>query len=292
MDVGLFVPLANPFATPDFLNRLGGAAEERGFHSVWVAEHIVLFDDYSSRYPYAADGRIPAGGESGLLEPFTTLAFLAGCTSTIRLGTGICLVPQRNPVYTAKEVANVDWLSGGRLDFGVGIGWLAEEFQAVAAPFADRGDRCRAYLEVMRRLWVDPLSSYEGELYRLPACRHYPKPVQAPHPPIHFGGESDAALRRVAALGQAWYGFNLLPEEVPERLSKLDKLLAARERLRAEIEVSVCPYLRPMGDGAVQRYAEAGVDQLIVLAFAADPDALARRLDELASGVLEPAMKL
>jgi probable F420-dependent oxidoreductase len=290
--VGLFVPLANPFATPDFLVRLASSAEEHGFHSIWVAEHIVLFDDYASRYPYAPDGRIPAGGESGLLEPFTTLAFLAACTTTIRLGTGICLVPQRNPVYTAKDVANLDWLSDGRLDFGVGVGWLAEEFEAVGAPYADRGERCRAYLEVMRRLWIDAVSTYEGEFYRLPACRHYPKPVQAPHPPIHFGGESDAALRRVADLGQGWYGFNLLPEEIPERLSKLDALLAARGRRRDEIKVSICPYLRPMGDGAVERYREAGVDQLIVLAFAVDPDALARRLDELASDVLEPATEL
>jgi len=289
VDVGLFVPLANPFATPAFLTRLGAAAEERRFSSLWVAEHIVLFDDYASRYPYADDGRIPAGGESGLLEPFGVLAFLAACTSRIRLGTGICIVPQRNPVYTAKQVANVDWLSGGRLDFGVGIGWLAEEFAAVGAPFARRAARCREYLEVMRHLWVDPVSEYDGDLYRLPACRHYPKPVQVPHPPIHFGGESDAALRRVADLGQGWYGFNLTPEEVPGRLAFLDELLAARSRRREEITVSICPYLRSVDDGAVERYAEAGVDQLIVLAFAVDSDALERRLDELATEVLAPA---
>ncbi len=122
MQVGLFAPLANPWATPEYLSTLARESEQRGFHSIWVAEHIVLFDDYASKYPYAADGRIPAGGESGIFEPFTSLAFLAAESSTIRLGTGICLVPQRNPVYTAKEVAAVDWLSQGRFDFGVGVG--------------------------------------------------------------------------------------------------------------------------------------------------------------------------
>ena len=107
--------------------------------------------------------------------PFSALSFLAAVTRTIRLGTGICLVPQRNPVYTAKEVAAVDWLSNGRFDFGVGVGWLAEEFQALGVPFERRAARCRAYLEVMRRCWCDPISQYEGEFYSLPACRHYPE---------------------------------------------------------------------------------------------------------------------
>jgi len=149
MKIGLFAPAVYPAGTPEYLRTLGTAAEERGFHSLWMAEHVVLFDDYASRYPYAADGRIPASGESGFLDPFDALSFLAAHTTRIRLGTGICLVPQRNPVYTAKEVATVDWLSGGRFDFGVGVGWLAEEFRALDVPFERRGDRCREYLEVM-----------------------------------------------------------------------------------------------------------------------------------------------
>src|SRR5262245_45537393 len=143
MHIGLFAPAVHPAGTPEYLRVLGTAAEECGFHSIWMAEHVVLFDDYRSRYPYAADGRIPALGESGFYDPFDALSFLAAHTARIRLGTGICLVPQRNPVYTAKHVAGVDCLSGGRLDFGVGIGWLAEEFRALQVPFERRGDRCR-----------------------------------------------------------------------------------------------------------------------------------------------------
>jgi probable F420-dependent oxidoreductase len=291
MRIGLFAPLGNPFATPAYLSALGPGAEERGFHSLWVAEHVVLFDQYASKYPYAADGRIPAGGENGILEPFTALSFLAAQTRRIRLGTGICLVPQRNPVYTAKEVAAVDWLSGGRFDFGVGVGWLAEEFAACATSFERRGARCRDYLAAMQRLWVDPLSEHKGEFTSFPALRQYPKPVQKPHPPIHFGGESDAALTRVADLGQGWYGFNLLPEDLPGHLKKLDALLARRGRSRSEIQVSICPYMRSMDADAVRRYRDAGVDQLIVMALGGDPDGLRTQLDGLARTVLEPAAR-
>ncbi len=292
MRVGLFVPLASPVGTPAFARALGARAEEHGFDSLWVAEHVVLFDDYASRYPYAPDGKIPAGGESGILEPFSVLAFLAACTERIRLGTGICLVPQRNPVYTAKAVSDVDWLSGGRLDFGVGVGWLAEEFEALGVPFERRGARCRSYLEVMKRLWCDPVSRYEDEFYRLPACRQYPKPVQRPHPPLHFGGESEAALRRVADLGQGWYGFNLDPEAFAERLARLEALLAERGRSREDVQVSVSPYLKGVDRGALEDYANAGADQVIVTAFARDESELGATLARLAETILSPARDL
>jgi probable F420-dependent oxidoreductase len=292
LKIGLFVPLASPTATSSFIKTLGHRAEILGFDSLWVAEHVVLFDDYQSSYPYAQDGRIPAGGESGILEPFTALAYLAACTERIRLGTGICLVPQRNPVYTAKESAAVDWLSGGRLDFGVGVGWLAEEFRAVDVPFERRGARCRSYLEVMRRLWCDPVSEYKDEFYELPACRQYPKPVQQPHPPIHFGGESEAALGRVADWGQGWYGFNLEPDEFRERVGRLEELLAVRGRSRSDVQVSVSPYLKGADAEKVARYREAGADQVILTGFAPDETALVQLLDHLAESILGPCRSL
>ena len=290
--IGIFAALVNPFATPDYLNTLGPAAEERGFHSIWVAEHVVLFDGYASRYPYAADGRIPAGGESGMLEPFSALSFLAASTSRIRLGTGICLVPQRNPVYTAKEVAAVDWLSNGRFDFGVGVGWLAEEFRACDVPFERRGARTRDYLKAMQALWTQPVSSYRGAFYTIEPLRQYPKPIQSPHPPIHFGGESDAALRRVAEIGQGWYGFGLLPDAVPSHLARLDSLLKRAGRTRSEIQVSISPYMQPIGLDEVKRYRDAGVDQVIFLVVADNRDALQARLDELAKTIVQPARSL
>ena len=190
MEIGEFVPLGNPVATPSFLHTLATACEDRGVASIWVAEHVVLFDAgaYGSKYPYSSDGRFPARGEFGLLEPFNALSFLAACTTRVRLGTGIVLVPQRNPVYTAKEAATVDWMSNGRLDLGIGVGWLKEEFDVLDVPFAHRGSRCREYIAVMKSLWCDPVSSYEGKFYRLPSWRQYPKPVQTPHPPAAQDG--------------------------------------------------------------------------------------------------------
>ena len=287
MKIGLLALLANPFATPEFIRALGEAAEERGVHSLWVAEHVVLFDDYASRYPYNADGRLRGKADAGPLEPFAALSFLAAATTRLRLGTGICLVPQRNPVYTAKHVTSVDWLSNGRLDFGIGVGWLAEEFDVLGVPFARRGARCRAYIEVMRRLWCDEVSEYRGEFYSLPRCRQYPKPVQKPHPPIHVGGESDAALKRVAAFGQGWFGFNIMPEAVGERLGVLDRLLAARGRTRKEVAISVSPPIKtPLELDLVRRFADAGAQQVVGVLRAYDRDQVHAALDTLASNVI------
>lgn len=289
MKVGLFAPLINPHHTPAFLSALGPAAESRGFHAIWLGEHVLLFDDYASRYPYAEDGRIRIAEDAGLLEPFTALAFLAATTERIRLGTGICLVPQRNPVYTAKEAAAVDYLSGGRLDFGVGVGWLREEFAALGVPFERRGARTREYLEVIRRLWCEPVSEFEGDFYTLPASRQFPKPVQRPHPPIYFGGESEAALKRVADLGQGWYGFDLGPEEAGERIARLRALLAERGRRPEEVQCAVGSYLRPVDAAATERYRAAGVDQLVLLLLARDVEQMQARLDSFATEVLPAA---
>jgi probable F420-dependent oxidoreductase len=290
MDIGLFAPLGNGNASAEILRSLGREAEERGFESIWVAEHVVLFDDYESRYPYAADGRFPGGGDTGLLEPLTALTYLAAVTHRIRLGSGICLVPQRNPVYTAKQVVDLDCLSGGRVDFGIGVGWLREEFEAVAMPFAQRGARTDEYLQVMRSLWTDEVSSFEGEHYTLPACRMYPKPVQRPHPPIHVGGESTAAMRRAARHGDGWYSFNRLPDELDEPLERLDAMLAEEGRRRADLQLTVSPYSNPVDAAAVEAYRARGVDRLVVLCLAFDVDGVRTQLDNLVATVLEPAL--
>lgn len=289
MEIGLFAPLGTANANATLLRTLGREAEDRGFESIWVAEHVVLFDDYESQYPYAGDGRFPGGADSGLLEPLTALTYLAAVTDRIRLGTGICLVPQRNPVYTAKQVVDLDVLSGGRVDFGIGIGWLAEEFHAVATPFERRGARCDEYLDVMRTLWCDELSEHHGPLYDLPACKMYPKPVQQPHPPIHVGGESRAAMHRVARHGQGWYSFNRTPEQLDEPLRELDEVLAEHGRSRADIQLTVCPYFNPVTPADVAAYRERGVDRLVVLCFAFDTASLNMTLDALARDVLAHA---
>jgi probable F420-dependent oxidoreductase len=285
MEIGLFTPLGNGNASAEILRTLGREAEERGFESIWVAEHVVLFDDYESQYPYSPDGRFPGGGDTGLLEPLTALTYLAAVTDRIRLGTGICLVPQRNPVYTAKQVVDLDNLSGGRVDFGIGVGWLQEEFEALNTPFERRGKRTDEYLQVMQSLWTEDVSSFSGELYDLPACRMYPKPVQSPHPPVHVGGESDAALRRAARFGQGWYTFNRSPGDLAAPLATLDGLLAAEGRSRDDenFQLSVCPYSQPVDASTLEAYRDAGVDRVVLLCLAVDVDGLRQQLDDLAA---------
>ena len=165
--------------TTDGLVALGQEAEGCGVESLWLAEHVVLFDEYAPDYPYDENGRFPATADSGILEPLSTLAFIAGQTSTIRLGTGILLLPQRNPVYTAKEVANIDELSGGRFDLGIGVGWCQEEFAAVDVSWPKRGKRTDEYIAVMCSLWTEDVSPFSGEFYELDKARMYPKPAQA-----------------------------------------------------------------------------------------------------------------
>lgn len=294
MDIGLFVPLSAYNSNPGFLRTLGQAAEERGFESLWAPEHVVLFDEYESRYPYSPDGKFPGGGDTGLLDPLTALTYLAAVTERIRLGTSICLVPQRNPVYTAKQVADLDVLSGGRVEFGVGIGWLKEEFDALNVPFARRGQRTDEYLQVMKSLWTEETSTFEGELYELPPCRMYPKPVQTPHPPILVGGESDAALRRAARYGQGWFTFNRAPGQFSDVMDQLDRHLAdnGRSRQAGDFTVMACPYFQPVTKESLEGYRQVGVDRVIAVCFAFTREDLLPALDQLVTDVLEPARSL
>jgi len=279
--IDLWVPTASPFATPELLAVIGAEAEQRGIGTIWVGEHVVLFEEYASSYPYADDGRIPAPAGSGLLEPLNTLSFLAARTTTVRLGTAMVLLPQRNPVYTAKEVSTLDWLSNGRVDLGVGVGWLEEEFDAVNVPWPRRGRRTDEYLEVLRTLWCDEPSAHDGEFYSLRPCSMFPKPVQQPHPPIHIGGESRAALARVARAGAGWHTFNRTPGQLAEPLATLDSLLAEQGRRRGDVTITVCPYFQSLDADIAEQYAEAGADAVAALLIPFGADDVVRSLDAL-----------
>jgi probable F420-dependent oxidoreductase len=271
--------------SPDLIAEFGKIAEERGFHSLWVPEHVVFFRDYVSRYPYSEDGKIP-GNPDGVMEPLTALSFLAAHTERIRLGTGVCLVPQRNPIYTAKQVADVDYLSKGRLDFGIGIGWLREEFAALGVPWERRADRTREAIAVMKTLWCDEVSSFKGEFYDLPECLQNPKPVQKPHPPLYFGGESEPALRRVADLGQGWFGYNLTADQVDANLKQLDAHLADAGRSRSDVKIQVSPLGGRYDADLLARLRDAGVDQVVLPLFGRNADSVRKRADALAADAL------
>ena len=262
---------------PDDIAQAAQRLETAGFAAVWVPEHVLFFPDYSSTYPYAEDGKVP-GNPDGVLDPFTALTFIAASTTTLRLGTGICLVPQRQPVYTAKMVADLDYLSGGRVDFGIGVGWLEEEFDALGMDFGARGARCDEYLAAMKALWGPDPVDFHGDTVSIRNAQANPKPIQSPHPPIFVGGESNAALRRVAAAGDGWYGFGVHPQGVADHLERLDAYLANVGRTRSEIKIYVSPNRIKVDRDTAAAYEAAGVDQLIMPVFAADLDGLDRRI--------------
>jgi probable F420-dependent oxidoreductase len=279
MKFGICTPIGFGIVA-ELVDFLGPALEQRGFESVWVSEHVVLFDEHHSRYPYTPDGQMPIPATIGMADPFIALTYLAARTTTLRLGTGVCILPQRNPVYTAKQVADLDVVSGGRAEFGVGLGWLREEYEALEVPWAGRGDRADDYLRVIRSLWVDEVSSFTGDHYTLSGARMYPKPVQRPHPAIHIGGDGAAALNRVAAYGQGWFGMGWTPDALGEQLALLDTALARYGRDRDDIEISISPPFGACDDRMVARYADLGIDRIIDAAIFTDIDNAEATLDQ------------
>ena len=265
---------------PGFIRDSVQLVEEKGYDSIWFPEHVLFFPDYESSYPYSDSGRIP-GDPEGLLDPFTAMTYVASHTQRVRLGTGICLVPQRQPVYTAKMVADVDFLSGGRVDFGVGIGWLKEEFDNLGADFSARARTCNEYIDAIKALWAPGVTEFQGEEVTLTKCHFNPKPVQDPHPPIFFGGESKPALRRVAERGDGWYAWDITPEELETKLGMLDTALEAAGRTRDQIRLYVGPNRHPVNQETVAQYDALGVEQIIVPLGAGSLEKLGRRADAL-----------
>lgn len=205
MEFGVHLPHVGPLATREGLLRAARRAEELGFHSLWVSDHVVIPREIRTRYPGRPDGRFPLPPEMPFLEPLSTLDFVAAATQRIRLGTSILVVTMRNPVVTAKQLATLDHLSGGRLIFGAGAGWMSEEFEALNVPFEKHGPRLTEYLQVILRCWTEDEPSFQGRFYSLPSVGFYPKPAQKPHPPIWVGGWAEGALRRAARLGDGWH---------------------------------------------------------------------------------------
>ncbi|HTO68334.1 MAG TPA: LLM class F420-dependent oxidoreductase [Myxococcota bacterium] len=260
MKFGLHAINTGVCSDPDAAVRVARAAETAGFDTVWTAEHVVLPD------PQAPPS--PAPPQLKMLDPAVALAYVAAHTTTLRLATGIIILPQRNPVVLAKELASVDVLSKGRLVFGLGAGYLKPEFQALGAPFADRGQRTDEYIEAILALWTQEKPEYKGEYVAFGGIQAQPRPVQSPHPPIVVGGMSPSALRRAVRYGNGWYGFAL---DLDATKLAIEGLRAAEQRLdRAgalgRLEISITPPPRAKLDlDAVHHYAALGVDRLVLL---------------------------
>jgi probable F420-dependent oxidoreductase len=227
------------------------------------------------------------------MDPFVALTYAAACSRRIRLATGICLVPEHNPLVLAKTIASLDSVSGGRFALGVGIGWSSEEFAALGIPFDRRAQRTREYIDVMRKLWSEPETTYSGEFVKISAARSFPKPAQRERIPIIFGGESTPALRRVAEYGTGWFGFNLNPAEAKAKIAKLGAMLKERGRDVADVELIVSPYTQKLTRDDLTAYREAGVKEVVLLTQIPDAEKdIPRYIEQLAHDWVIPAAAL
>jgi len=243
-------------SNPDTAARVAQAAEAAGFESVWTGEHVVLPD------PQVPPSPLPP--HSSLLDPAVALAFVAAHTKKVKLGTGIIILPQRNPLVLAKELASVDVVSGGRLIFGLGIGYLKPEFDALGIPFDHKGSRSMEYLEAMKAVWSQENPAYQGRFVSFRGIQAKPQPVQKPHPAVVIGGHTAEAFRRAVQHANGWYGFALDLDATARCLAGLKQ--AAQEVNRPSslgaLEISITP-----GPGLdldmAKRYADLGVQRLI-----------------------------
>jgi probable F420-dependent oxidoreductase len=260
---------------------VAATAESAGFESLWTVEHVVVPSGYESKYPYDASGKMAGGAEEfDLPDPLIWLAFVAAATERIKLGTGILIVPQRNPLVTAKEVATLDALSGGRMILGVGVGWLEEEFDAIGVPFADRGRRHDDYVEAMRALWTQDKASVHNTYVSFDNCISRPRPVNGTVP-IVVGGHTAPAARRAARIGN---GFFPGSGSLTDLATAFDTMRAECELLGrdpAEIELTAGGGGRTFDDlsARVERLADLGVSRVML------PPLPAEQMHELAAGL-------
>lgn len=254
MKLGLFGLHRGSSADPETLGRRARMAEEVGFESLWVGDHIAL--------PVDASGDPPTQNR---LEAVVALTYMAALTSRVRLGLGVLVLPQRQPVLLAKQLTSLDVLSNGRVIVGIGVGYVEPELRALGATLADRGPRTDEYLAAMRALWDEPAPSFEGRFVSFAGVLQRPRPVQLPHPPIVIGGHSPAAYRRAVETGSGWYGWELDPEQAARAAAGLRQASSRYERppLLGEIEITITPPGVPDLD-TVRRYAEAGVHRLAI----------------------------
>ena len=278
IDIGWFGIGSGILADAEGVADIAQAAEELGYESVWVGEHPVLID------PQAAPSPLPSRSE--MLDPVAVLAYAAARTTRLKLGTGIVILPLRNPVILAKQLASVDVLSNGRLLVGVGVGYVPGEYEAIGVPFGTRGRRADDYIDAMRALWDDDEPKFTGEFAAFSGIQSRPQPV-TPRLPVHASGMSTAALRRAVARADGWYGFF-------QDLDATAKALAELRRLADELEITITPPPGAIDLSTVTRFEDLGVHRLVLLhdfmgmaggpdlekrrAFVADMEATAGRL--------------
>jgi len=268
--------------TGDDYIRVAQHAETLGYHSIWLGDHIVIPEQIVAPYPYTKDGSVGFARNCPWPDPFVLLAAIGVATKTILLGTSVVIVPYRNPLHVAKAVATVDLVSRGRYQFGVGIGWLKEEFDALGEPFRERAARTREYLQVMKALWSGETASFQGKYFSFPTLHSNPLPVQKPHPPIIFGGESTPALKRIADLGDGWQPGPIPVEVFRERLNKLRTLMSERGRNMAELSISMIGSVHDLQQDRekITALEELGIKEILLFMGGPSVEATLKEMEE------------
>jgi probable F420-dependent oxidoreductase len=245
LELGWHLPSRGPLARVEVVTRLARAADALGYSVVSISDHVVLPTRSSAPYPYDHSGAFPGGAQQPFIEPIPFAAWILSATRRIRVAISVLVIPYRNPVVTAKQLATIDVLSGGRLTVGVGVGWWPEEFEALGAPpFAERGAVTDEYIRLMKTLWTDDDPRFDGKYYRVSDVTMLPKPVQKPHPPIWVGGHTEPALRRTAGLGDAWHPIGLrgpaglAPDELAAKVARIRALAGQAGRDPGSIGVA------------------------------------------------------
>ena len=279
MNVGTSVPLPAYTIDPAFMAR---KAEELGFDSIWYAEHPVLPVNSASQFP--SGGPIPET-YAHFADPYIALARASSVTSTIKLATGITLVPERNPLVLAKEIATLDRFSGGRFMFGIGAGWNREETEIMGGDFDHRWTQTREAVAVLKELWTKDEAEYHGRYYDFPPVKCNPKPVQQPHPPVILGGMARNVLRRVATWGDGWMPNRITPSDLERSRATLDNLAAELGRDPASLTITV--YGQDADRGALQSLFDAGADRVVVRPdFVETEEEMGEQLERMAEAVI------
>jgi len=284
MKLGLMFANSGPFANPQLMAHLAQAAERFGFESIWTVEHVVIPQDYQSPYPYSPSGKIPGSEEVPIPDPLLPLAYAAAITKTLRLGTGVMILPQRHPLYVAKEVATLDVLSNGRVILGIGSGWLKEEFDSLGLDFHQRGARTDEAIRSLRALWSpEAVSSFHGKHFSFGPVKCFPKPVQKDGVPIVIGGHSPAAAKRAGRYGDGFFPAIGELDKLKELFAMMSAEAKKAGRDPKQIELSCTGRAKVDSLKALQ---DIGIERVVIPPPAYDPEGITRGLEKIANEVL------
>jgi probable F420-dependent oxidoreductase len=281
MKFGIGFATSGAFSNPSLLGHLAITAERCGFESLWSVEHVAIPVKHLP-YPGSKDGQMPGGDDVAIPDPLNPLAYVAAITKTIRLGTGVLILPQRHPIYTAKEVATVDVLSGGRVMLGIGSGWMKEEFESLGIDFHHRGAMTDEAIQALRALWSSGTSSFEGKHFKFGPLHSYPKPVNK-NVPIHVGGNSPPAARRAGRYGDGFFPTAMNPEKLKQLFAIVRAEAQKAGRDPEAIEFSC---MRPGKVGDLKPLSDIGVSRVVITPPGTNPDVITRGLEKFHEEVI------